>query len=71
MVWVGSDLEDCLVPAPCPGQGHLPPDQGAQSPVQPGLEEMLYIKGEKPPKLVYQYNSVLDLQKLKIESGGK
>ena len=38
MVWVGRDLTDHLV-APCGyGQGPLPPDQVAQSPVQPGLE---------------------------------
>jgi len=33
MGWVGRDLADHLVPAPCHGQGHLPPDQGAQSPI--------------------------------------
>jgi len=38
MVWVGKDLKDHLVPSPCHGQGPLPPDQVAQSPVQPGLE---------------------------------
>jgi len=27
-----------LIPKPCHGQGHLPPDQFAQSLVQPGLE---------------------------------
>jgi len=35
MVWVGRDLIDHLVPTPCHGQGHLPPAQGAPSPVQP------------------------------------
>ena len=25
---------------PCPGQGHLPLDQVAQSPIQPGLEHL-------------------------------
>ena len=38
MVWVGRDLKDHLVPTPCHGQGHLPPDQVAQSPSKPGLE---------------------------------
>jgi len=38
MVWAGRDLKHHLVPTPCHGQGHLPQDQGAQSPVQPGLE---------------------------------
>jgi len=38
MVWVGRDLKDRLVPAPRHGQGHLPLDQAAQSPIQPGLE---------------------------------
>ncbi|KAK4821027.1 hypothetical protein QYF61_012113 [Mycteria americana] len=38
MVWVGRDLTDHPVPTPCHGQGHLPPDQVAQSPIQPGLE---------------------------------
>ena len=38
MVWVGRDLTDHPVPTPCHGQGPLPPAQGAQSPVQPGLE---------------------------------
>jgi len=37
MVWVGRDLIDHLVPTPCHGQVHLPLDQAAQSPVQPGL----------------------------------
>jgi len=38
MVWVGRDLTDHLLQTPCHEQGHLPPDQGAQSPIQPGLE---------------------------------
>jgi len=38
MVWVGKDLKDHLVPNPLPRAGSLPPDQAAQSPVQPGLE---------------------------------
>ena len=38
MVWVGRELKDLLVPTPCHGQGHLPLDQAAESPVQPGLE---------------------------------
>ena len=36
MVWVRRDLKDHLVPTPCHGQGHLPLDQLAQSPIQPG-----------------------------------
>jgi len=38
MVWVGRDISRPSSPTPCHGQGHLHPDQGAQSPVQPGLE---------------------------------
>ena len=38
MVWVGRDLIDHPVPTPCPGQGPLPPDPAASSPVQPSLE---------------------------------
>jgi len=38
MVWIGRDLVGHLVPTPLPWQGHLPPDQGAESPVQPGLD---------------------------------
>jgi len=38
LVWVGRDLTDHPVPPPCPGQGPLPPEQGAPSPAQPGLE---------------------------------
>jgi len=38
MVWVGRDLTYHLVPTPCHGQGHLPLDQVAQSPIQPGLD---------------------------------
>uniref|UniRef100_A0A672TM59 Uncharacterized protein n=1 Tax=Strigops habroptila TaxID=2489341 RepID=A0A672TM59_STRHB len=38
MVCVGRDLKAHPVPVPCHGQGHLPLDQVAPSPVQPGLE---------------------------------
>ena len=38
VVWLGRDLIDRLVPTPCHGLGPLPPAQGAQSPIQPGLE---------------------------------
>lgn len=31
MVWVGRDIKAHLVPAPCPGQGHLPQVQAAPS----------------------------------------
>ena len=37
MAWVGRDLKDHLVQPRCHKQGHLPLDQVAQSPVQPGL----------------------------------
>jgi len=40
MVWVGRDLRDHVVPTHCYGQGHLPLDQVAQSPIQPGLEHL-------------------------------
>ena len=40
MVWVGRDLTDHLVPpSPRYGQGHLPLDQFAQSPVLFSLEK--------------------------------
>jgi len=38
MVWVGWDLTDNLVPMPPAMEEHLPLDQVAQSPIQPGLE---------------------------------
>ena len=38
MVWVGRDHYDHLVAALCYMQGHIPLDQIAQSPTQPGLE---------------------------------
>jgi len=38
LVWVGRDLSRPSSPTPCHGRGHLQPDQGAQSPVPPGLE---------------------------------
>jgi len=38
MLWVGRDISDLLVPALCYGQGHLPLNQVAQSPIQAGLE---------------------------------
>ena len=37
MVWVGRDLRRPPSPTPCSEQGHLHLDQGAHSPVQPGL----------------------------------
>ena len=37
MVWVGRDVKDHIVPNLLP-VGHLPLDQVAQSPIQPGLE---------------------------------
>lgn len=40
VVWAGRDLLRPSGPAPCRGQGHLPLDQLAQSPVQPGLKEV-------------------------------
>jgi len=39
MVWVGKNLIDHLVPPLCHGQGHLPLDQVAQSPIQRGLQQ--------------------------------
>jgi len=38
MVWVGRDLKDHLVLPPCYGQEQHPPDQVAQSSIQPGPE---------------------------------
>jgi len=38
MAWVEKDHNDHVVSTPCHGQGHQPPDQAAQSHIQPGLE---------------------------------
>jgi len=40
MEWLGLEgtLKIIWFQPPCHGQGHLPPDQVAQSPIQPGLE---------------------------------
>ena len=38
MAWVEKDHSDHPVPTPCYVQGHQPPDQAAQSHIQPGLE---------------------------------
>jgi len=38
MAWVEKDHNDHGVPTPCYVQGHQPPDQAAQSHIQPGLE---------------------------------
>jgi len=43
MVWVGKALKDHLILTTCHGQGHLPLDQVAQSPVQPGLETCYWV----------------------------
>lgn len=40
MVLVGRDVKDEFIPTPCHGQGHLSPDQAAQSHIQPGLERV-------------------------------
>ncbi|EOB08416.1 hypothetical protein Anapl_06434, partial [Anas platyrhynchos] len=40
MAQVGRNLKDHPFPPPCHGQEHLPPDQVAQSPIQPGLEHL-------------------------------
>lgn len=41
VAWIGRDLKDHLIPAPCPGQGHLSGEQLAQSPNHLGLEHFL------------------------------
>jgi len=38
MAWVGRKLKDHPVSIPCHGQGCQPPEQAAQSHIQPGLE---------------------------------
>jgi len=38
MAWVEKDHNDHRVPTPCYVQGSQPPDQAAQSHIQPGLE---------------------------------
>jgi len=38
MAWVEKDHNDHPVSTPCCVQGHQPPDQSAQSHIQPGLE---------------------------------
>ena len=50
MAWVEKDHSDHLVSTPCYVQGHQPPDQAAQSRIQPGLEKLL--------KLCYQFSTV-------------
>jgi len=42
MAWVEKDHNAHPVPTPCYVQGHQPPDQAAQSHIQPGLE---YLQG--------------------------
>jgi len=37
--------------SPCYGRGHLPPDQVAQSPIQPGFELFQLGKLESPPTI--------------------
>ena len=54
MIWVGRDIVDHLAPTLHHGQGHLPLDQVAQSPVQPGLEhfqggDILIFSGQHVP----------------------
>lgn len=51
MLWVGSDLKDHPVTSPCHGQGHLPADQDAQSPIPAAL-----LKGhmkQRTPQTAY------------------
>ena len=38
MAWVEKDHNDLIVSTPCYVQGHKPPEQAAQSHIQPGLE---------------------------------
>lgn len=38
--FVEKDLKSHVIPASCHGQGHLPHDQVAQSPVQAGLQHL-------------------------------
>ena len=38
MAWAEKDHNGHLVSTPCHVQGHQPPDQAAQSHIQPGLE---------------------------------
>jgi len=40
MAWVEKDHNDHLVSTPCYVQGHQPPDQAAQSYIQPGFESL-------------------------------
>lgn len=54
MAWVGKDHKDRVVPAPCPGQGCLPPAQAAQGSMQPGLKRfqewgILSFSGQSVP----------------------
>jgi len=39
MAWVEKDRSDHLVSTPCYVQGRQPPDQAAQSHIQPGLAD--------------------------------
>lgn len=40
MAWAGTNLKEHLVLSPCHGKGHLPLDQAAPWPIQPGLEHL-------------------------------
>ena len=42
MTWVEKDHNDHPVSTPCYVQGHQPPDQAAQSHIQPGCELDVY-----------------------------
>jgi len=62
MAWVEKDHNAHLVPTPCCVQGHQPPDQAAQSHIQPGLE------GPVPLFSVVNTTQALDLKILWIPS---
>ena len=63
MAWVKKDHNDHRVSTPCYVQGHQPPDQAAQSHIQPGLECLQgwgihNLLGQPVPVRIHQYPSV-------------
>jgi len=56
--WFGLEgtLQIIWFQLPCHGQGHLPLDQVARSPIQPGLE---HLQGGDNKKTIYHVNETL------------
>jgi len=67
MVWVGRDLEGRVVPTSCCRQGHLPLNQVAQSPIQPGLQ--CFQGGEKREKLMQGQHDIFTVTQYVVRVG--